>query len=361
MSTTRQGGTSRRVFVTSLLASGTLASGGLIVLAQRRVSAPTNVPFAPDQDYPLAVDARPVVLEAGDLLVTDQANGSVLHVRDGQPQPLLQARSWSHSFLFDAIASRRRERLWVSLTGLNVPGDSYYFGVRGVGRVIEIDTRSGRLTRVFASPDLIDPAGLALSADEEHLFAADFNSFGTDGKLHRIDLRDGEITVITHGEHLTTPVGLSPDGPDHVVLGVAQMPEVGPDGGRLVRVDLRTGTQTVVHEHPKGMGELIGALSLPNGAYASVRSEWPQQEQTALFLTTGGSEYWELHHPRPGFMSSGLAWSGQGIWVGESTRREIRHISLDGALLARIALPGERDGDKLKRASKTLESVRLVA
>lgn len=357
------GDISRRAFVTSLLATGALASGGGAVLGRGGLTAASSASSgAPaSEEYPLVVEASPLALRSGDLLVTDQSSGTIVHVRAGRAEEAVHLRSWSNSFAFDAIATASMRRMWISLTGLNVPGESYYFGVRGVGRILEVDTDSGQLVRVFASPDMVDPAGLALSADGARLLVADFNSFGPDGQLLSIDLSDGHVTTVSRGGHLSNPVGISLDGPNHVVLGVAEMPEVGTDGGRLLRVALSDGRQEVIHEHPKGKGELIGALSLPDGSYAAVRSEWPDQEQSALLVTGGGTGYRELHAPRPGFMSSGLAWSGAGIWVAESTRRQLHHVSLQGQLLETVDVPGKRSGPKLQRASSTLESVRLVA
>lgn len=350
-------GISRRAFVSSLVASGVVAGVGVALV--EAPDRPARGGVAPTEDYPVVVDARPVALRRGDLLVTDQANTQIVHVHDGVATPVVAVRSWSHSYVFDAVASPDRSRLYVSMTGLNVPGDRYYFGIRGVGRVLEIDTATGRLVRMFSSHDLVDPAGLVVSPDGRTLYVSDFNSFHGNGKVHAVDLASGEMRLVSKGDLLVTPVGMNADGPHHVVVGSAHMPEVRAPGGRLVRVDLRDGSQSLVHAHPEVLGEVIAALPLPAGGYAAVRSEWPQQQQSAVFVTAGEG-YRDLYNPRPGFMSSGIAWDRDGIWVGESTRRQAQKIGLDGTVLQTVNIGSDGAAKPLKRAADTLESVRVV-
>lgn len=348
---------SRRAFVTSLVATGVAAGAGVALVERPDEAAVGRV--APTEEYPVVLRARAMSLAAGDLLVTDQAKTRIVHARGSETTVLATIESWSHSYVFDAVASPDRRKLYVSMTGLNPPGPSYYFGIRGVGRVLEIDVATGNLLRTFASPDLIDPAGLVVAPDGRTLYISDFNSFHGNGKLHRVDLSSGVVETVTSGKHLITPVGMNADGSNHVIMANAKMPEVRAPGGRLVRVDVRTGTQDLVHDHGSTLGEVIAAVPLPDGRYAGVRSEWPAQEHSAVFVTDG-SQHHDVYTPKPGFMSSGIAWDGDGIWLGESTRRQAQKIDLDGRVVATVNVDSDGTARKLARAADTLESVRVV-
>lgn len=315
----------------------------------------------------LAVTVVPTELSRGDLVVTDQSAGRVLCVRGERVELLADVQSWSHSVLFDAIPSADRRNVYISTCGIRGPLGEHY-GVRGVGMVLELDARAGSVSRVFSAFHLVDPAGLVLSRDQRTLYVADFHGFGRDdalghgGKIHAIDLESGSIRTISEGKHLVAPVGINPDGDDHLLVGNAMMRELsGFYGGSIVRVNINTGEQTLMHEHERGVS-LIGAARLRDGSVCATRSDWPHQQKSAVVRITGDHAYEAIFEPTPGFLSSGIAVDDDGFWVAESVDRQLHKFDHSGTKLATVDLPAPAiRGELLKRASDTVESVRIVA
>jgi hypothetical protein len=353
---------SRRGFVTTAVTAGLVATGG-VVGAERLVhGGQSRAATTPDEQWPITASGRSTQVRKGDLIVADQKNGTVYQVRGNQATEIASFKTWSNGLLFSAVASPRSNRLWASITGLGMPSGSIYYGVHGVGRILQMDLSTGKLERVFAAKELVDPAGLLLTDDDRTLYVSDFNSFGTEGRVLRVDLASGKVEVVTEGGHLTTPVGINGAGGDKVVVGSALMPEVNPagTGGRVVEVDVRTGRQTVVHEHERRHGSLIGAAKLADGTYMATRSDWPNQGRSAVFATAGGSDFRVLSQPTFAFFGSGMAPTGDGAWVTESTQRQLQHLLPDGRVTQRIQLPGARV-ERLLAAEDTLESVSMVS
>jgi hypothetical protein len=354
---------SRRRFVTTGIATTAVVAGAALSVENAFFSGP-NAPArlsTPSEQWPISVSVLPTTLHSGDLIIVDQRNQSILQVRGSTSTVIATIETWSKSLLFGAVGSAKTNTLWVSADGMVLPDGTVYYGLRGISRIIQVNLATGRAERVFAAPNLVDPTGLLLDESTGVLYIADFNSFGNSGRVSRLDLSSGDVVVISEGKHLATPVGINWAGPDKVVVGSGLMPEVnnGASGGRIVEVDLRTGEQTLVHQHVTHHGVVIGAVKLPGGTFMATRSDWPDQARTAVFATTGGDGFQLLFQPQPGFLGSGMAPTATGAWVTESTQRQLLHITPTGEVTAKVDLPGLREF-KLANADQTLESVSLV-
>jgi hypothetical protein len=369
-------GTSRREFVLKMAIAG--ASGAVLggagfaaSAALRTEERPLGAAAASEVD-PLVVRVTPVRLQKGDLLVTDQFNSKVRLVRDGREQPFVDVGTWSKSHLWDAIASTDHKRVYVSLSGIRGPVIDYV-GIRGLGAVLEIDPERGELLRTFTSihpktghpytDRMIDPAGMVLLDEEKALLVNDFNGFKSAGKVLRIDLASGDISVFADG--LAEPAGMTRDGRDHVLIANARMPQGAELGGQIVRLNVHSGEKEVLYDMYSSTGALIGAARFSDGKVYATLSDWPAQQTSAFFRVEGVDRATQLYQPKPGFLSAGVATDADGVWIAESVRRRLYKIAPDGKVLATVAVEGgpadEARPPLLERAFDTLESVKTVA
>jgi hypothetical protein len=373
--TKAQGGLSRRKFVVSVLAT----SAGALVLGRTAIAQeykPGYIPPSPFKDIkpnvaePLVVRVKPTKLLKGDLLVTDQYISKIHIIRNGKAKPFIDIDSWSTSHLWDVAVNAKRNRVYISMSGIRGP-QLDFVGIRGVAGVVEVNTDTGKVERVFSSIDpvskwpyadmMVDPAGLVILPDQKTLLVNDFNGFKSDGKILAIDLETGKISVFATG--LMEPAGLNMDGPDHVLIGNARMPGGAELGGQIVRMNIHTKQKEVLHEIESKTGALIGATRLEDGTLVATLSDWPAQQESKVFKVSSLRESVELYQPKPGFVSSGITADGDGFWVGESLRRQLVKISPKGTVLQRVALNTrpENNPPLIERAFDTIESVKIIA
>lgn len=377
--TKSQNGVSRRNFVVSVLAT---SAGALVVskasaaLGQGYTGSSTANKnnayddYKPNTAEPLVVKVKPTKLLKGDLLLTDQYASRIHLVRDGKLIPFINVASWSTSHLWDTVVNAKRDRIYVSMSGIRGPKLDFV-GIRGVAGIIEINPETGDVTRVFSSIDpvskwpynemMIDPAGMVVLPDQKTLLVNDFNGFKSNGKILAVDLESGKIEVFATG--FMEPAGLNLDGPDHVLVGNARMPGGLELGGQIVRLNIHNKSREVLHEIESKTGALIGATRLADGTIIGSLSDWPAQQTSKVFKVTGPRESVELYQPKPGFLSSGITADGDGFWVGESNRRHLVKVGADGSILQRVKLGRRPESNPplLERAFDTLESVKIVA
>jgi hypothetical protein len=373
----QEGSLTRRTFVLSTL--GATASGialgafGNHVLGASGTSQPVrevagaNGKAAPTQE-PVVVNVTPTRLQRGDLLITDQFHSRVLLSRDGVAAPLVEVSTWDNAHLWDAIASKDRQRVYISLSGMRAPTIDYV-GIEGTGMVLEIEPAAGQLRRVFTAFDpatrtpyldkMIDPSGMLLLPDQQTLLISDFFGWQGNGKILALNLNDGSVSVLASG--LDAPVGINPDGPDHVLVGNARMPGGGEFGGQVVRVNIHTGDAEVLYAYDENPA-LISAARLADGTLIAVRTEWPRQQHSVLFSIDALGFATPLYHPQPGFLGSGISVDSDGVWIAESVRRQIVKVAPDGSILNIVTLdPSALDNvQPIRRAFDTIESVRVV-
>ena len=368
-------GTTRRSFILRMAAAsaggallgGVGASLGAGLRAEERESE-----AVPTRTDPIVVRINPVKLQQGDLLVTDQFKSKVRLVRKGASRPFVEVDTWSKSHLWDAVTTPDRKRVYVSLSGIRGPVIDYV-GIRGIGAVLEIDPEAGELKRTFTSLDpktghpfahkMVDPSGMVVLPGENALLVNDFFGFKSSGKILKIDLLSGDIKVFAEG--FLEPSGMTPDGPDHVLIGNARMPSGAELGGQIVRLNVRTGEREVLHNIDSTTGALIGAARFSDGKVYGTLSDWPAQQTSMFFRVDGPNERTQLFQPRPGFLSAGVAADRDGMWIGESVRRRLYKVAPDGRVLETVQVEGgpasEVNPPLLERAFDTLESVKYVA
>lgn len=368
--------TTRRSFIFRMAAAGAggalLGGVGASLGTGLRAEESSTGEAVPTRTEPIVVRINPMKLQQGDLLVTDQFKSKVRLVRDGASRPFVEVDTWSKSHLWDAIATPDRKRVYVSLSGIRGPVIDYV-GIRGIGAVLEIDPEAGELKRTFTSLDpqtghpfahkMVDPAGMVVLPQQNTLLVNDFFGFKSSGKILKIDLLSGDIDVFADG--FLEPSGMTPDGPDHVLIGNARMPGGAELGGEIVRLNVRTGEREVLHNLHSSTGALIGAARFSDGKVYATLSDWPAQQTSMFFRVDGLNERTQLFQPRPGFLSAGVAIDRDGMWIGESVRRRLYKIAPDGSVLQTVQVEGgptnEANPPLLERAFDTLESVKYVA
>jgi hypothetical protein len=312
-------------------------------------------------------------LERGDMLLTDQYNAKVYLVRNKQVLPFVDVRTWGRSHLWDAIASHDRKRIYVSMSGLRGPSLDYV-GIKGIASIIEVDAETGKLLRTFSSTNeegwpnhkaFIDPTGLVLTSDNKYLLANDFIGFAHKGMVLRFDLGSGEMKVLASG--LMEPSGLSPDGPDHVLIGNARMPGGAELGGQIVRMNVHNSEQEVLFNVNLTTGAMIGAARLTDGTLVGTISDWPDQKRSTVIRVDGPDKFTPLLSPSLAFFSAQVAPDlHEGFWVAESVGRTLYHLNTKGDVLETVrvdecAADYRGPTEPLVRAFDTLESIRLVA
>lgn len=367
------GGISRRRLLGAAL-TGTVVGAATVAGGGRVLGTVAGSPATGRQatiDEPFVVDMAGMTLRRDDLLVTNQRDSNVLLIRDGRASTLLEMHTLNNAYLWDTVASKDRSRLYVSASGVRTPVVGQV-GVRGSGAIIEIDVARGEITRVFTSRrHLTDPSGLVLSPDESVLYVADYNDFGKVGRISTVDLASGDVGLLSEGRLLRESTGISLDGDSHLLIGNANMPEGGYAGGSIVRIEIATGSQEMLHdqsdEDVPSAPSLIGAVRLASGEIVGARSEWPRQATSSIFKVTGPGpqDFENLYDPTPGFFGGGIAVtdSRDAFWVTESVRWEVLKIAADGRILERVQLDPQKSAEALPLpgAFETLESVKLVA
>lgn len=156
---------------------------------------------------------------------------------------------------------------WV--TGLNSPKGLRSHGgtlwVADVDEVVGIDIASGRTATRVPVPGAKALNDVATGADGT-VYVSDTLT----GKIHSI--RDGRVATVSEGEQLEAPNGLLVEG-DSLIVAAWGKPE--PDfstkvPGRLYRLNIATGTKTLITPAP--LGNLDGVESDGRGQY--LVSDW---------------------------------------------------------------------------------------
>ncbi len=312
----------------------------------------------------------PTGLESGDLLVVDQATGRINLLRDGASRPYLDVSSWCSAHLWDTATSSDRSRLYISLSGMRGP-TANHVGIAGSSAVLEIDTRTGRLSRAFTAFDpvsgvpyvdrMLDLAGLVVTPDDQRVLACDFNNWQGNGRVIAIDLDSGDVSVLTDG--LDQPSTLTVDGPDHVLVANTRQPHGKAGGGEIVRVNVHTGEKEVLANIAGVDASLIGVVRLPDGSFVATMSEGTQEKCVLVRVAADGSDHRVIFHPKPGFLGSGISSDGNSFWVAETLRRRVYQLDFDGNVERHIQVYDEVDENDLEfmfRGFDTIESVKVV-
>jgi sugar lactone lactonase YvrE len=133
------------------------------------------------------------------------------------------------------------------------------------GSVIRVDPLTGRQSLVSSGGEFFDPSGIAVGPNGV-LYVLDNLAPDNDGGVIRVDPRTGAQSVLTRGGSLDLPFGIAFGADGHLV--VANRVSANPltqcllGGGRIVRVNVNTGAQTVLANTPLN---LAGLLSFPLG------------------------------------------------------------------------------------------------
>ncbi|TYB49022.1 hypothetical protein [Actinomadura chibensis] len=312
----------------------------------------------------------PARLQAGDLLVVDQASSRVMVLRDGVARPYLEVSSWCDAHLWDTAVNSDLSRVYLSLSGMRGP-NANHVGIAGTSAILEIDTATGRLTKAFTAYDeetglpyadrMVDLAGLVVTPDDRRVLACDFNNWQGDGKVVAADLETGRVSVLADG--LDQPSSLSLDGPDHVLVANTRQPHGKASGGQIVRIGIQDGTKETLADITGVDASLIGVVRLADGSFAAALSEGTQEKCVLVHVPAGGGAPREIWHPRPGFIGSGISTDGHSIWVAETLRRRVYAVTADGSVERHFQVydaPAEGELEFMFRGFDTLESVRLV-
>ena len=143
------------------------------------------------------------------------------------------------------------------------------------GRIIRVDPVTGRQSLVSSGNLLVDPAGLAVAPDGLIYVVENVGTLGTPGVV-RVNPTTGAQTLVTQGGQLCYPFGIAvhPDGSVLVTSygdfsDGATVINCVHDFGALVRIDLATGTQSILSRNAPEWGNLfrnpLGVTVEPGG------------------------------------------------------------------------------------------------
>ena len=174
------------------------------------------------------------------ILRTDPAAGSLVEISRNGPQGTLFERPFDLALEADGD---------IVVADMGTPCTPSLPRCADDGRIIRVDSVTGRQTLVASGTPLVDPAGIAVAPDGS-IYVADNLEADDDGAVIRVDPGTGAKTLLTEGGLLDLPFGILVDQDGSLVVsnrvsaagGCALAP------GRLVRVQLADGSQQLIAE-----------------------------------------------------------------------------------------------------------------
>jgi hypothetical protein len=254
--------------------------------------------FLPAPGAALAAPADPYVVYTANsfaggavVLRTDPAAGSLVEISRNGAQGTLFRRP------FDLALEADGDLL---VADMGAPCTTDLRRCPSDGRVIRVDTITGRQTLVASGAPLLDPAGIAVAPNGD-IYVADNHGADDDGAVIRIDPVTGAQTLVTEGDQLDLPFGILVDRDGSLVVSNRMAPGSACSGtpGRLVRVQ-QSGDQQVVSEgglfkYPLGLAlDALGRIAFanecgPNGLLrvlgAATQSPITSNNDTDLLVT----------------------------------------------------------------------------
>ena len=177
--------------------------------------------------------------EGAVVLRTDPAAGSLVEISRNGPQGTLFRRPFDLALEADGD---------LVVADMGTPCTTDLPRCANDGRVIRVDTITGRQTLVASGAPLLDPAGIAVAPNGD-IYVADNYAADDDGAVIRVDPAGGAKTLVSEGGQLDLPFGIVVDRDGSLVVSNRVAPGGSCSGtpGRLVRVQLN-GDQEVVSE-----------------------------------------------------------------------------------------------------------------
>ncbi len=172
------------------------------------------------------------------ILRTDPAAGSLVEISRNGPQGTLFERP------FDLAVEADGDLL---VADMGTPCTPSQPRCAPDGRVIRVDSVTGRQTLLASGAPFMDPAGIAVAPDGA-IYVADNYSADDDGAVIRVDPLTGAKTVVTEGNLLDLPFGILVDRDGSLVVSnrVDADTTCAPGTGKLVRVQLADGDQRLI-------------------------------------------------------------------------------------------------------------------
>ena len=172
------------------------------------------------------------------ILRTDPAAGSLVEISRNGPQGTLFERPFDLALEADGD---------IVVADMGTPCTPSLPRCADDGRIIRVDSVTGRQSLVASGTPLVDPAGIAVAPDGS-IYVADNLEADNDGAVIRVDPGTGAKTLLTEGGLLDLPFGILVDRDGSLVVsnrvsaagGCALAP------GRLVRVQLADGSQQLI-------------------------------------------------------------------------------------------------------------------
>ena len=175
------------------------------------------------------------------------------------------------------------------------------------GRIVRVDPVTGQQSLVTSGNLLVDPAGLSVAPDGQLYVVENVGTMGDPGVV-RVDPVTGAQTLVTQGDELCYPFGIAvhPDGSVLVTDygdfddGQGNVVNCTHDFGALVRVSPATGAQTVVSRNAPEWGNQfrnpLGIAVEPGGRILVVN----QNGGTALVAVDPGTGVQDAETPNTG-------------------------------------------------------------
>ncbi len=178
--------------------------------------------------------------DGGVILRTDPAAGSLVEISRNGPQGTLFERPFDLALEADGD---------IVVADMGTPCTTSLPRCADDGRIIRVDSISGRQTLVASGTPLVDPAGIAVAPDGS-IYVADNFEADDDGAVIRVDPGTGAKTLLTEGGLLDLPFGILVDQDGSLVVSNRMSAAGGCDGtpGRLVRVQLAGGSPQLIAE-----------------------------------------------------------------------------------------------------------------
>ena len=122
------------------------------------------------------------------------------------------------------------------------------------GRVLRVDLVSGHVTVVSEGGELVDPAGLAVAAGGDLFVVDNVGARGAPTVL-RVDAASGAQSVVSEGDLLCYPFGIAIEGDGRLV--VSDFGDLVPVGGRTPVVDCPLSGGSLVRVNPAGGAQAL--------------------------------------------------------------------------------------------------------
>ena len=203
--------------------------------------------------------------DGGVILRTDPAAGSLVEISRNGPQGTLFERPFDLALEADGD---------IVVADMGTPCTPSLPRCADDGRIIRVDSVTGRQSLVASGAPLVDPAGIAVAPDGS-IYVADNLEADDDGAVIRVDPGTGAKTLLTEGGLLDLPFGILVDRDGSLVVsnrvsaagGCALAP------GRLVRVQLADGSQQLIAQGDLGLFKYPLGVALDSQGRVSFANE----------------------------------------------------------------------------------------